>query len=480
MGPSAVSTYPAAASVRYPAGDLPAARVPAELDGRRNVALEPGAKAVVSSTIAGYAIHQAAHLDDGWYGNSQSWIPAELPAWAEIDLAGVRTISSVRVSNDRLGEYRDRAATWLKVSVAKGGAWRQVAEYRGPGLQAEHRFDFPAVEADKVRIDLLEGSDRTEAPRLDEIEIYEAKPAAAAALRTFVRSVKRGPRCFGETKPTMCLGSKQYMDAAAKRLLACCADGVRFLMFDGNWWGGGCDDPSHGHPIPYTPADHFAANLELARRVHARYPRVLIEMHDMLMGGSPCRLTPVYFKYGLPGSYDDNWGFELMWDPMANLKAGQARSLYYYNLGCNVPIYLHIDLRGDNRECVELWWYASTCRHLGIGGTSADPAVVEAQKRAMRRYKSLEAFYKRGEFYGADEAVHVHVLDGKFVVNVFNLSDRPRRISGSIPLSRMGLDPKRAYASLDGIGTVHDGVLDVAVDMGPWSAKVGEYRPAAR
>jgi hypothetical protein len=44
----------------------------------------------------------------------------------------------------------------------------------------------------------------------------------------------------------------------------------------------------------------------------------------------------------------------------------------------------------------------------------------------------------------------------------------------------MGLDPKRAYASLDGIGTVHDGVLDVAVDMGPWSAKVGEYRPAAR
>ena len=33
--------------------------------------------------------------------------------------------------------------------------------------------------------------------------------------------------------------------------------------------------------------DHMRAYLDLARRVHARYPRVLIEMHDMLAAAAP-------------------------------------------------------------------------------------------------------------------------------------------------------------------------------------------------
>ena len=69
-------------------------------------------------------------------------------------------------------------------------------------------------------------------------------------------------------------------------MLANCADGAAFLMFDGNWWNGGCCDPDHGHPVPYRMEDHIRANLDLARRVHAKYPKVLIEMHDMLAGGS--------------------------------------------------------------------------------------------------------------------------------------------------------------------------------------------------
>jgi len=36
----------------------------------------------------------------------------------------------------------------------------------------------------------------------------------------------------------VCLGSRQYLDKAAQGLLAHCADGVGFLMFDGNWWNG--------------------------------------------------------------------------------------------------------------------------------------------------------------------------------------------------------------------------------------------------
>jgi len=277
----------------------------------------------------------------------------------------------------------------------------------------------------------------------------------------------------------ICLGSKQYLDEATKRLLAHCADGVVFLMFDGNWWNGGCWNPNHGHPVPYTMEDHIRANLELARRVHERYPHVLIEMHDMIAGGSVDRYTPVYYKYGLPGSYDDNWGFELMWRPMDDILSGRARSLYYYNLGCNVPVYLHIDLRDDNEHCVVLWWYASTCRHLGIGGTHSNPAVAQAQRQAMQTYRSLQRFYKQGEFYGIHEEAHIHVLpdESAFVINLFNLSDDTRIISGSIAVEEMGLHRDRWYIMPKGVWfDPNSGTVSVSCRMQPWSAETIEIR----
>jgi hypothetical protein len=274
--------------------------------------------------------------------------------------------------------------------------------------------------------------------------------------------------------PLLCMGSVQYQEEALRRLLESCADGVSFLMFDGNWWNGPCEDPEHGHAIPYQQEDHMRANVAMSQRIKAEYPDVLIEMHDMLAGGAPHRMTPVYYKYGLPGSYDENWGFELMWNPMVDLTEGRALALYDYNLACNVPIYLHVDLKGDNINAVLLWWYASTCRHLGIGGTHADPAVVVAQQAAMQRYRELEAFYKRGEFYGINKEIHVHVLEvqQEAVVNLFNLSDTPRTISGETGLSGMGLDPQRSYTITGDGAKVTDGILQVSREMPPWSAEI--------
>jgi hypothetical protein len=46
-------------------------------DSGTNLALaNNGAKASASSLLPGYAIHQVAHLNDGLYGNSHSWIAA--------------------------------------------------------------------------------------------------------------------------------------------------------------------------------------------------------------------------------------------------------------------------------------------------------------------------------------------------------------------------------------------------------------------
>ena len=46
-------------------------------EGKQNLALAAqGAKASASSCLPGYPIHQIAHLNDGQYGNSHSWIAA--------------------------------------------------------------------------------------------------------------------------------------------------------------------------------------------------------------------------------------------------------------------------------------------------------------------------------------------------------------------------------------------------------------------
>ena len=481
-GIGAVETYPPEARRVPPAAECSGPEaVPAVRDGRRNSALLPAAKAKVSSLFAGgkWPIHQTTHLNDGWYGNEASWIAAKLPAWAEIDLGMEYEIGEVRLGNDHLGQFSDRGITELKILTAtkhnadsQSADWRTVAEYSGAPLTRDKVFRFPATTARWVRVEILK-TEKNDEPRLDEIEIYEAKPVSASEAATFAKSVKRRP-----TGVLVCLGSKQYLAVAEQRLLANCADGVAYLMFDGNWYNGGCDNPNHGHPVPYTKEDHIRANLDLAQRIHAKYPKVIIEMHDMLCGGNPWRLTPIYYKYGLPGSYDDNWGFELMWGPMGDIQQGRGLALYYSNMGCNVPIYTHVNIAGDNAHCLILWWYASTCRHLGIGGKHADAKIVAAQQQAMKWYRAREAFYKRGDFYGINEEIHLHVLPAEkaFTVNAFNLSDKPRTVSGEIDLKTLGLDPNMEFVSADGLGKVENGRYRVSVELPAWGTKVGEVR----
>ena len=125
-----------------------------------------------------------------------------------------------------------------------------------------------------------------------------------------------------------------------------------------------------------------------------------------------------------------------------------------------------------------LWWYASTCRHLGIGGTHVRPEVVRAQQNAMRRYRELDRFYKRGEFFGISEEIHVHALASEqaAVVNLFNLSDPSRKIGGRIAIRDLGLDPARMYSSTEPWATVIGGELRVEREMPAWSAQVAGIR----
>lgn len=273
---------------------------------------------------------------------------------------------------------------------------------------------------------------------------------------------------------SLCSGSKAYLEEQTRRLVELADAGVVYFMFDGSAYTGPCFSPDHGHPVPFTRDDHVHALEDLARRVHKAHPEVLIEQHDQILAGVPSVYAPVYLGHGR-GGWDERWANEYMWQPLQDLKQGRALSLYYYNLAYNLPQYIHIDLRDDNESCLAFWWYASTCRHLGIGGTHPDGRNWLSLRRHMAEYLRLQDYFKRGVFYGIDEEVHVHVLpDRGAVVNLFNLSPSAvvRRVF--LDLARMDLRPEgRVYVRGANHIRLGDGV-EIEVAVPPWSAKMVE------
>lgn len=228
----------------------------------------------------------------------------------------------------------------------------------------------------------------------------------------------------------ICGASVEFREETYRRLDALAKAGVVFFMFDGTMYNEECWDRHHGHAVPARREAHAESHIELARMVHETHPSVLIEMHDPVVGGFTSHFTPIYYGHGTDADgvrqgFDTVWAFELMWRPLEDLLSGHAIALYYYNLAYSLPLYVHVDLKSDNEHCLVLWWNASTCRHLGIGGTSDNPQIVVAQQDAMRTYRRLKPYFTRGQFFGLGEQTHVHTArDGaSAVVNCFNLSD---------------------------------------------------------
>ena len=73
--------------------------------------------------------HRLAHLNDGQYGNSRSWIAEDVKnAWVQIELAEPALIDRIVWSRDREGTHVDRLATRYRIEVARTpGEWEVVA-----------------------------------------------------------------------------------------------------------------------------------------------------------------------------------------------------------------------------------------------------------------------------------------------------------------------------------------------------------------
>ena len=135
--------------------------------GEENVGLvSKGAIATASSNLPGYPIHQIKHLNDGVFGNSNSWISNESgKGWAQIELPEPSLITSIEWSRDRQGKYTDRVATGYRFEISLDGQqWQVVASsddrvpFQSPvKIALQYRFDgVPASERELAEQKLLQ------------------------------------------------------------------------------------------------------------------------------------------------------------------------------------------------------------------------------------------------------------------------------------------------------------------------------------
>ncbi|MBI2942009.1 MAG: hypothetical protein HYY04_16385 [Chloroflexi bacterium] len=285
----------------------------------------------------------------------------------------------------------------------------------------------------------------------------------------------------------VCAASPAWQQQETDRLLQLLEAGVvGFTLSSVNYlppWAGAkstsdpgspCMSLEHGHGTPLTMRSHAEAILAVVRVVKQRFAHALFQIQDRVTGGT-MDFHPLYFQHAARDSFDAHWGFEYMWDPYMDLLSGRALSLYEYNLAYDIPAYLHFDCGCDNEQMLAFWWYASTCRHIGIGGVK-DPAspIYRALKRAMSTYRRLKPFFARGRFVGVDPLVHGHALpeENAAVFVLFNLGAEPVVREVDVPLADLGLTTLRSahHAEVRLVGER----LAFAVELPPLSPLVIE------
>jgi hypothetical protein len=107
-------------------------------DSSANLALaSAGAVPRASSVLSGYAIHAIAHLNDGLYGNSHSWIAAtDGEEWVEIELPAPAIIANVVLSRDRDAQFTDRQILGAEVLLSTDGqSWNKAGSLSRPAGQ---------------------------------------------------------------------------------------------------------------------------------------------------------------------------------------------------------------------------------------------------------------------------------------------------------------------------------------------------------
>ncbi len=270
--------------------------------------------------------------------------------------------------------------------------------------------------------------------------------------------------------------NERWIQEKSRRILELMKDGVDFLMFDFTDIGNpledltGCYSKDHGHEVPMNRQTHAQNIFRVIQNIKKKYSNVLIEAHDRGVG------NPLYYQHNLPHSFDENWGFECMWNPMQDLISRRAFQLYEYNLAYSIPLYLHINENSDNENMLQFWWYSSVVRHIGIGGLNdKDSPKYKALQNAITLYKRIKPVLTRGTFYGISPMIHLHVdEDSKTgIIVACNLSSREKTVNIEIDKSKFNLKVQTiefftgTNQKLDGLSNIHQSseILQFEVDI---------------
>lgn len=157
--------------------------------GNENVALNSkGAIARASSSLPGYEIHQIKHVNDGKFGNNNSWISNESNGgWVEIEFSKVHEINRIVWGRDRSGKFRDRLATSYKIEIkktAQDDVWTTVAT-------SKKRIPFGGGKDLEPDFELLSEADRSVAKAIhkgilsDQAELKEIQSSKLVYAGTF-------------------------------------------------------------------------------------------------------------------------------------------------------------------------------------------------------------------------------------------------------------------------------------------------------
>ncbi|MHA2121038.1 MAG: hypothetical protein ACW990_07530 [Promethearchaeota archaeon] len=234
-----------------------------------------------------------------------------------------------------------------------------------------------------------------------------------------------------------------WVKEKTKRILELAKDNIDFFMFDFTDFSTfmvddlGCFSKEHGHEIPMRRQTHAENIFKVIQNVKKHYPKILIEAHTR---GVKHQL---YYQHNLPYSFDENWGFECMWNPMTDLLSGRSTQLFEYNLAYSIPLYLHINENSDNEHMLQFWWYASLVRHLGVGGLKdKNDAKYKALKQAIALYKKIKPLLTKGTFYGINYDTHLHVNhnDKLGIVTAYNLTSRVKKVEIELDLLKYNLE----------------------------------------
>ncbi|MDB6134646.1 MAG: hypothetical protein JWM59_2889 [Verrucomicrobiales bacterium] len=171
-------------------GGLTLAQLGGSLGTGQNLALTAnGGSPFAKDVLTGYPAHSIPHLNDGIYGNSNSWIGGSLNSFCGIRLSAAPvTVGSIAWGRDQTGASSDRSAGTYTVqytvaanpgATTPENAWTTLgtvtytATALGFPIQQRHRFNFPPVQATGVRL-VCPGNGLGSGTCVDELELYAA------------------------------------------------------------------------------------------------------------------------------------------------------------------------------------------------------------------------------------------------------------------------------------------------------------------